>query len=97
MSSRYREGPKKEMNSSLSHGSPVNEPHRDRVASLLRRAHESINCHQVFVEGLVFGFITSVLLLFSGRDAMGILFAGATAFLLFLFFKEICGIGNQHW
>jgi len=63
----------------------------------LRRAHETINCHQVFIEGLVFGFITSVLLLFSGREATGILLAGTTAFLLFLLLKEIFGIGNQHW
>lgn len=69
----------------------------EQMLRALRCAHETINCHQVFIEGLVFGFITSALLLFSGREAMGVLLAGTTAFLLFLLFKEIFGIGNQHW
>jgi hypothetical protein len=57
---------------------------------ILRRVHETISCHEAFIEGMIFGYITSMAIIYSGRRMEGILFAGALGFLLFLLLKELC-------
>lgn len=76
---------------------PTVGPSQAQMLRLLLRAHKSINCHQAFIEGLVFGFITSVMVLFSGREAIGVIIIGTAVFLSFLFVKEMCGIGSRLW
>jgi hypothetical protein len=62
----------------------------ERMLRALRQVHETIICHEAFIEGMLFGYITSMAIIYSGRRMEGILFAGALGFLLFLLLKELC-------